>query len=202
MNTKALISTLFVLGTTSAAFAKPVVISGHVDLGYQTNHRVVVRDQRTPVADDCNTPAALPTPRPMPAVYPGNTTIGSDSSTYVGPQPFQLASYRDNRADWRRSQWVALTAPTRIDRGREFFTIGAQAGRFSSLRLFNSAGHSFISQVAIQFANGRTQVVRIDAQLTSQAPITINLDGGARQISRIVVYGSTAHGSSYQILAK
>ena len=204
---KALITTL-VLGTSSVAMAKPASFSvnANATLSWNTNRPapVVVRDHRPVVvapADDCNAPDTyFKAVRyvPAPAYNPNNTTLGADSSSYVGAKPWLASSFAVGEYYPR---WVALTEPTRIDRGREFITIGSGAGRFSQIRLQNTAGSSHILQVAIEFNSGRTQVVKLDKDLTSRSSLTIDLDGGKRYINRIVVYGSTGYSSAYQILA-
>src|SRR6185436_11948358 len=78
---------------------------------------------------------------------PNNTTVGATASTYVGSKPC-LAERRDF------GRWVALTEPTRIDSGREFIAIGAEAGQFQRIKLFNNRGSSHIEQVAIEFVGG------------------------------------------------
>lgn len=74
--------------------------------------------------------------------------------------------------------------------GRQFISVGAQAGRFGKLDI-RSSGPTFISQVYIQFANGQEQVVRnLNRTLSGNDCLTLDLDGGRRAIQRIVVYGN------------
>ena len=212
---KALV-TVLMLASSSVAMAKPVTYSASASVSFGVNSnpgRPVVIDHRhapAPVDDCAPAPIAQPvyTPpvrtthvrwAPQPLAWnPNNTTLGADSSTYIGGKPV-LQSRFDGR--WGRAQWAAMTEPTRIDRGREFFTFGAQAGSFRQIQLAETAGRSFIQQVAIEFVGGgRTQVVKIDRNLVPGAPITIDLNGDLRAINRIVVYGTTAQSSAYQIL--
>jgi hypothetical protein len=209
MNLKALITTL-ILGSSSLAMAQPVTFSAgaKVTVGFNSGYesRPVVVDHRrlppvpapAPVADPC---APAPIAQPLPVVpvrpvyfNPDNTTVAATSSTYIGSKPF-MTQYRDGR------HWVALTEPTRIDSGREFINFGTDGARFSQIKLFNNRGSSHIQQIAIEFVGGGTQKVVLNQMLTSSNPITIDLTGGFRPINRIIVYGSTNFGSSYQILA-
>ena len=143
-------------------------------------------------------------------IDPRNTTVGASGSEYRGPvysRPIHrdyYDSYRGNEGYRYRATWMPLTDPTRIDRGREFFSVGAQAGRFNTLMLQQLAGRSFIRQVAVQFANGETQVVRgLNSQLgRDNRDIVINLDGTNREISRVIVYGWTGPHSSYRLLVR
>ena len=213
MNLNAIITSL-VLGSSSLAMAQPTATfsaGASVSFGYPSPAPVIIRDHRT-TDDDCTdnkVPVAARQPiyyrgyRPVvvtePPVYnnPQNTRINATGSEYVGSMPFQTMRW------FRAPEWVPVTEPTRIDNGREFFNLRA-AGSFSKIQLFKNRGSSFIKQVTIETLNpytGRidTQVVKIDRELTSS--FTIDLAGGRRQINRVIVYGATAQGSAYQILA-
>ena len=213
MNIKALITTL-ILGTSSVAMAKPVFSAeASVSFGYNSNTRTapVVRDHRyqPPVADDdCNHAPAQPVvivrQPSRPFVFePHNTQVGAKASTYVGQKPYLSSA---NEPWGRRTRWMALTEPTRIDSNRMFINIGADAGRFSQLKLFNNMGRSHINQVAIELWNDdgtlTTQVVRLDRDLTSNSEITMDLVGRGRLINRVIVYGTTDRNSGFQLLAK
>jgi hypothetical protein len=220
---KALITTLLI--GSSTAMAKPVLtVSGHasVSLGYSTPPtRVVVRDHRHPApVDPCATPAPAPiytTPvyyRPVvtqpvwhePFFNPTNTKIGVDSSTYVGSIG-QAPAARWNGRGWIRMQtWTNLTEATRIDSGREFIKIGAQAGQFSKIQIKNLGGATTVTQIGIEMFNAdgskQMQVVKFGSHLSRTNPtLTVDLDGNYRSINRIIVYGTSGRGSAYQILA-
>lgn len=208
MNLKALITTL-VLGTSSAMAApgRPVVVDDCNDnLPAQTYqapvHAPVVVKPAQPV---------LPTVR-GPYYNPTNVKVGKDASTYTGSvaKAPMTRYFSYGKAMWRPSAttWFDLTEATRIEAGREFFTIGADKGQFKSLALQAlGSGRSEIKQVTIEFldATGRakTQVVKLNTWISpkSKPTITIDLDGNYRSISRIIVYGSTDRGSAYKLLA-
>ena len=179
MNLKALITSL-VLGSSSLAMAQPV------SFGFPSpSPTTIVRDHRPVVIE--------------PIVYnnPHNTRIFPSGSLYVGSMPFQTMRW------FRAPEWVPVTEPTRIDNGREFFNLRG-AGSFSKIQLFKNRGATFVKRVTIETLDPYTgriehQVVQIDRELTSS--ITIDLAAGRSQISRVIVYGSTAQGSAYQILA-
>jgi len=199
MSLKSLLTAATLLASSSAALASPVTFGADASFSYGQPYQMpVVRDHRelptwTPVVG-ANT--RLPIAKPMPPIYIddcNNTTLGGDASAYTGPVGMPT---RFNTG------WLALTQPTRIDRGREFIHVGAQFGRFNTVKLENSRGSSFISQVLIEYANGRGQVVHLNERLSAWNPcITIDLQGRNRSISRIVVYGSTGARSAYQVLA-
>ena len=80
--------------------------------------------------------------------------------------------------------------------------VGADAGEFRQLRLFNNVGSSRIDQVVVELDGGAVQKFPVNKTLTSEAPITLDLDGGYRRIQRVVVHGATGDDSAYQLLAK
>jgi hypothetical protein len=181
-------------------------------------------------ADDCGTPAPAPGYTPVPTrpvvwqqqpVQPtwkgtyfniNNTIVGATASQYKGTLGYSkvkqpLAYHRFGYVRNTGQTWFDLTEATRIDSGREFFTIGADNGMFKALKLQAMGnGSSHIQQVAIEFldAQGRqkTQKVKLNTAIHRNNPtITIDLEGGYRSINRIVVYGSTDRGAAYKIMA-
>src|SRR5215510_7785830 len=110
MSLKSLLAAATLLASSSAALAAPATFYADASLSYT---QPVVRDHRevTPVFN-----GRLPIVKPMPPIYIddcNNTTLGGDSSAYAGPVGM-----------WTGSGWLALTQPTRIDRGREFIHVG------------------------------------------------------------------------------
>lgn len=220
MNIKALITTLF-LGSSSVAMAKPVLTikgSASVSVGsnvrvrdHRTPRTVVVRDHRH--SDDCHDAPAVVRPAPVypvahqpyrpgpvwnePYFQPSNTIVGATASSYTG------AIFA--RPAWRGRAWFNLTEATRIDGGREFFTIEGRGGHFTKLLLKGLGGRTDITMIGIEYGKKpyeRMQVVRLDNVLTrSGSSAMIHLDGDSRDINRIIVYGTSGSGSAYQILA-
>lgn len=221
MNIKALITTL-VLGSSSAALAKPVVtFSGSASVSVGSNatvrdHRpaVVVRDHR---ADDgCSGHPALPVvtqpvyhppQRPVvaePFYEPANTRVTSSGSTYLGAFGKGTINLHRDHAWYRPRTWFNLTEATRIDGGREFFNLRREGGFFQKIALQNLGGRTEIRQVAIEYRTARgsfTQKVRFDDVLAGRTSLTIDLEGDSRDIQRIIVYGDSGRGSAYQLLA-
>ena len=231
MKLKALI-TMLVLGSSSAAMARPAVIfdaHAQVTIGTPSPSRPIIirdrrddrherhdrhdrddrydRDGRYSRGDRERGPRTWPTHDSAPVwndgvLEPTNTTIGSDSSSYVGPifNVHASVGHHGHHGYYTPSRFVTLTQPTRIDRGREFFTLGAEVGAFSKIALRPTAGRTFVQQVAIEFVGGgRTQVVPVNQHL--DGTFVIELDGrGARTINRIVVYGSSGARSSYALM--
>lgn len=200
MNIKALITTLAIIGSSSAAMARPFTFEASAEAswtyGYNNDRRpVVIRDHRY------HEPMPAPVRYEEPRMFPNNNTITEDASVYKGPVPATRGYHHRSYRSQYESQWAAITVPTRIDRGRQFVTDLPDLGRFSVVRLQNVAGWSNIETVLIRFKDGSEQVVKINSRLNSwNDAIDIRLDRRA-QIHGFVVYGSTGHGSAYQILA-
>lgn len=171
MKIKALITTL-VLGSSSVAMARPVSPD-------------FVRDHRTTIEDDCNDARPVPPP------------IRYDAS------PVQT---RWSKANWNHGGgYYYQPAPMLIGSGlhfsgdgRTFLTVGLDKGRFTTLRLDGFTGRTLINQVAIEFEGGQVQVVRsLNRVLDGGRPLMLDLDGGARRIVRVVVYGQPMIGYGY-----
>jgi hypothetical protein len=198
MNIKALITTL-VLGSSSIALADPSWSGGVSVNASVATSGVVVRDHREPAplppppAPVYRTPLrriAQPAPIAQPIVDDrcDNIHLGGDLSVYTGT----TAGYVGG--------WLALTQPTKIERGREFISVNSNQ-RFSQLLLRSDGGTTQVSQVAIFFQNGQEQVVKTNAWLGSRNPdLAINLEKRGK-ISRIVVYGSSGQRARYSVLA-
>jgi hypothetical protein len=213
MNIKALITTL-ILGSSSAALAKPVVtfsgsasVSVGSDYSVRDHRTTVVRDHRDP---DCVDPIVTPAPvryqpyRPLPPrepwFNPTNTIAGTHSSQYTGT--FGRSSLSPHSRWMRPSSWFSLTEATRIDGGKLHFGLLGQGGYFTQLHLKNLGGRTDITMVGIEYkVNGRDymQVVRHTGSLSG---MTINLERDSRTINRIIVYGTSGRGSAFQMLAK
>ena len=174
MKIKALI-TMLVVGSSSAAMARPVTVSGHAEWTYETKPApVVVRDHRTPA--------------PAPVIV-------RDHRTQPAPVIVQPARYNG----WQQRGWyhqapqpVMLGSELNLGEGRKFITVGESMGRFDTLQIAGGPGLIKIEQVYIQFGNNQEQVIRgIDRVLQGGQSLTLDLDGNSRTIKRIVVYGKS-----------
>lgn len=193
MKINALITTLAIVGSSSAAMARPVTFSASAEAswGFGYHDRPVIRDHRYR--------EPVPAPIREPMMFPSNNALTEDASVYQGPLP----AAEDRSYGYGYSgAWLSITAPTRIDRGRQFVTDLPDLGRFHTVRLYNVTGSTAIGSVLIRFKNGEEQVVHVNQTLDRWSPtIDIRLHG-ARKIHGFVLYGSSAHGAAYQILVK
>ena len=101
-----------------------------------------------------------------------------------------------------KEQWTTLASSAKINGTKEYIRVGAQAGRFDKLELQQLSGKTQIRFVQINFANGQSQLARVNTTLDrNNTSTTISLGKQERAISSITVYGSSNARSSYAILA-
>ena len=163
MNIKALIASL-VLGSSSAAMAAPAgTVTVNASAAYGTTGTTVVRDHRAPDA-------------PLPPVYSQRAA----APVYQSPPIWRRPAPRP----------VTLATGLHFTGGRTTIAVASQGRAFGSLQISAAGGRTFIQQVAIEFANGQTQVVRkLNATLTGDQSITVDVAGDRRNIKRVTVYG-------------
>jgi hypothetical protein len=169
MNIKAIIASL-VLGSSSIAMAAPGVTVSATARGEYGNP--VVRDHH--VDDDRDRPVVI-----QPAPDPTYHRVGWNGGGHKLPPVYRP---------------VTLASGLRFaNNGRTFIAVGSQAGQFGALQISAAGGRTYIKQVTVQFGNGQQQVIRdLDRTLSGNESLTLDLDGGRRNISRIVVYGNAA----------
>jgi hypothetical protein len=94
-----------------------------------------------------------------------------------------------------------LGSESRTFRGSETFWVGARKGSFQTLKL--EAQRSFVSNVKINFADGRSQTVWLNKSIDAHDPcVTIDLNGiRPRAIQSIVLTGSNARHSTLKLIA-
>lgn len=142
------------------------------------------------------------------------TTVVLGASSFAMARPAQLPdgdSWRE-RQELRierehanghrtyRPTWVALSGSTRLVRGRDVIQVGPEHGRFTQLRFQTTQGRSQIDRVLIRFSDGHWQVSDLAARLSLEHPmLEVPLDGNQRKIDQIIVLGSGARSSSYQV---
>ena len=98
------------------------------------------------------------------------------------------------QAGWHRSppiyRSVTLASNMKLAAGRASVAVGAQAGRFDTLKLTAATGRTLIKQVYVQFDNGRWQAMKnLDQTLGGNQTLTLDLDGNRRAIRRVIVLG-------------
>ena len=84
-------------------------------------------------------------------------------------------------------------------------TVPASTRAFTKLELKSSTGHTDIDRVMITFGNGQRQVVSLrgkaDGKINAKKSLTIDLDGGARNVKSVMLIGSSGRRASIDVLA-
>ena len=210
MNIKALITTFAIIGSSSVAMARPATFTADAQVSWtfgNTSPRpVVIRDHRSQPVQQ---PVRYEQPvryyddfRNERLMFPSNNVLTEDASVYKGPFPVanNRAHLKYNYYTSQQPQWISITAPTRIDRGRQFISDIPDFGAVSRMRLLGNAGQTSIEKVLVRFADGGEQVVTINRNLRINQSIDFQLNG-ARKVAALVVYGASSNGAAYQVLA-
>jgi hypothetical protein len=92
---------------------------------------------------------------------------------------------------------VVIAPSASLARGRDVITTNA---RVSSLKLVARKGATKIGAVTIKFANGTMQRVLVDRTLAPSAPLTIDVEGGTRNVVGIVLSGTSNRRASFEVL--
>lgn len=205
-------------GSSSAALAdSSVTFNANASWSYGSpsySQPVVVRDHRTPVADDdCvdNTTSPVvqtrwtgygyrPVIQTEPPIWnPSNKVLrdryGNAAVTQYDGPVFSLSGRR-------AFGLVPLTQPTRIENtltDREDFLILGQAGPVRALQLRSVRGSTFVTRITVEFQSGPALILTPNRSVDANGAMNINLVNRS-PIKRIFVYGSSGPGALYQIL--
>jgi hypothetical protein len=101
-------------------------------------------------------------------------------SGHVSPEWVQLA---DRYSAETPSQQILL-------RGR---------GEFRAIRVEAARGAPLIKKVTIDYEDGTPQVVNLEARLAPGEGKTIDLNGGRREVKRVIVYSEPGFGGAYNL---
>ena len=91
-----------------------------------------------------------------------------------------------------------VIANTKLTNGADKIWMRTQA--LSTIKLQATKGRTNVTQVAIKFANGRTQIVQENKMLTQSSCIDIDLQGNVRNVTGITIYGQGGARSQFQVL--
>jgi len=178
MNTKALITVLATLGSTSSlAMARPATqgsasahVSWYLGAPARTYHApapvVTVRDHRSPYA----------APAPI-VVRPVAERYGRDGEW-------------DNGWSYQRTPHAEILADGLTYNPGEYRKdiVLEGRGRFNTLTVSEQGGCTFIKEVRIEFLDGGGQSIPVNQTLEGNQAMTFELDGHDRAINRIFVY--------------
>jgi hypothetical protein len=100
----------------------------------------------------------------------------------------------------RQPAMKLLANDTKISRwGSDKLTF-ARPLKLQSIKLQGETGRTTVTQVAIKFANGRTQMVQENKLLLKDGCIDIDLSGNVRNVTSIVIYGQGGMRSSFDVM--
>jgi hypothetical protein len=109
-----------------------------------------------------------------------------------------VRDHRDQDDMHKRPSWMVIASQGQLSHGRDVIATNA---RISSVKLVALKGATTISTVTIKFANGSSQKLRVNQTIAPNSqPLTLALDGGLRNVTRITVTGSSSRRASFQIL--
>ena len=135
-----------------------------------------------------------------PQTYQRDTDHDRDRDRDHDRDAFRHEHYdRFNGSHWAtdHEHWTRLVRGNAAA-GRNQFSIGTM-NRYRTFRLESLTGDPMIHRIAIEFANGGTQVVDINTALPAGAGEVIDLNGDNRRIQRIVVYADPHSRGAYAI---
>ena len=99
--------------------------------------------------------------------------------------------------DPRQGGWAALGSRDSSISDHQYITVQQT---FRRIRIEALVGSPQLTKVGIVFMDGSVQVVQLGAH-DCHAGTTINVDGGARQISQIVFYTAKGSRGAYSVFA-
>ena len=178
MNKKALLASLFVAASSTAALADPYIVQGQA---------TVQATLATP------TPTVAVIAAPAPAAQ---TVIVRDHRDNDDRRDVDGQYMRDHR---KLPVWSVLSAGDKLSNGRSQVKLGSWK-KYDELQLQATKGNVEISRVKITFTNGQSTILAANASLAPGQPgLIINLDG-ARQIRSVSVFGSSTRRAQFEIL--
>ena len=115
------------------------------------------------------------------------------------PTPAPVSSYRPvYQPPVVVAPQLHVIANTKLTNGADRIWMRTQA--LSTIKLQAIKGRTNVTQVAIQFANGRTQIVQENKMLTQSSCIDIDLAGNVRNVTGITIFGQGGARSQFQVL--
>jgi hypothetical protein len=128
-----------------------------------------------------------------PAAHHNAVVAARYAPPMVRPLPVRPAPVR----------WMQLDTASSSRFGRTVIDVNTKL-RFSKLKLEALRGVSSIDKVLVTYGNGRTQTIELDKRLGgfgAQSFAVIDLNGNARQITKIVILSKSRTRASYSISA-
>ena len=119
---------------------------------------------------------------------------------------FQVRDHRDAPQPYRPvyqppvvvAPQLHVIANAKLTNGKDRIWMRTQP--LSTIKLQAIKGRTNITEVAIKFANGRTQFIQENKMLTQSSCIDIDLDGHVRNVTGITIFGQGGARSQFQVL--
>jgi hypothetical protein len=198
MKTNTLIVACLVLGSSSAAMARTSVHAGRIDDRYsRPASRTDDRYSRPADRNDgrYGQPSRVLPPLTGPTWDCHNWDPSADGSSVC-------AAYAPGRSAGAETfgPGILLGVRDAAIPDHQYITVGA--GRsFRKIVIEGNGCETEISRVAIKFMDGSVQVVNAYEHLRTGQRLTVNLDGGAREINQIVFYTPSGATGAYAVRA-
>jgi hypothetical protein len=159
MSIKSVMVALVLAGTSTAAMAHPVYVDNDGDND----------------ADDY--PAQLP-----PAAQPPVAQPPYAQPPYAQPPYAQPPVYNQGP--------VTLGTQLRFGYNERAYLPVNTGNRLRNITITANSGRVYVRKVVVQFANGQEQTLNgLHRNLTAGESFTLDLEGGARRVARVVVFG-------------
>jgi hypothetical protein len=130
----------------------------------------------------------------FPALF---AILVAGASSVASAEPKQTensgrVSYNDKAggppaAAHRDGDVVELADATPTQHGKEFITVGRDAGRFSELRVEAQRGKVILRRVRIDYVDGKSQNIVVDKVLAKQNPLALIPVKRASEIEQVVI---------------
>ena len=207
MKTNTLLVTCLVLGSSSAAMAGSFSFQARATAtaGYRFN---AVRDHRTapPTRLVAYSSERFARPAERAVVLPPLTGPTWDCHNWDPSEDLSsvCAAYSSGRPATMPAATgagILLGVRDAAIPDHQYITVGAGSA-FRKIVVQGNDCAPEIARVAIKFMDGSTQVVTTDARLRVGRSMTIDLDGGYRQINQIVFYTPYGATGSYAVLGR
>jgi hypothetical protein len=126
---------------------------------------------------------------------------GYAGKPYDGNLYTQNAGVRERHLPYRpHATWSTLAYGAKVSRRGSLIDVSSHE-RFAKLNL-SATGSMIVDRVVITFQNGATQLVDLNRRLGwGSSSIAIDLDGNARRIDKIAVYGRGGARASLKVMA-
>jgi len=161
MNIKALITTLAIVGSSTAAMANPVTTrvsaSARASLSWNFGSRYeqpMVRDHRSQQMDRWNN------------------------------RPVREYEYEDDY----EPRFVADDLSFDSTEYRKDVTVGPDRFGFNTIEIAADGGRTYVQKVMVEFADNTYQTIAVDRTISRNQVLQFDLNGSNRQIGRIFVY--------------